>query len=318
MDIEHLIIVLGKRLNRNQLTDEGVSRVDALVDYLKVESNRQTAVAFCGGVTKGQSISEADAMHKYYLRLESQLSPSFTLGAMLLEQLSTNTVENIQNLASQMIETGLFVCGQSVKVTFISNDYHLQRIFEIQALMDEQGLLKVLIEKCSELGVNLKINRQLAAHVAVPYPHQNIQGQLFLLMDALTTYRVYLEGVSAGVFKRDLQRVRQQPERLSLDALAVAKLLVEKEIANRAAVETESVATAFVKQSGFQEGSVGPSSYLDIVGSLLPLLTHCIQQTPADTGIHKVREYLALLDTNLTLLNRYLDPESDHTPRWWR
>ncbi|WP_135457535.1 YdcF family protein [Vibrio echinoideorum] len=292
MSINHLLIVLGKRLNENKLTDEGISRVDALVEYLAEllveESNQQTAVAFCGGVIKGQTTSEADAMHRYFRTLESQREYPFSLVATLLEQSSTNTVENIQNLASEMIESGLFTRGQSLKVTFVSNDYHLQRIFEIQSLMDEQGLLKILVEKCSALGVELQIDRQLEAHVAVPYPHQNTQGQLFLLMDVLTTYRVYLEGVSAGTFKRDLELVRGEPERLSSEALIAVKELVEG------------------------------ASHFDIVDSLLPVLERCIQQTSVGTDIKKVREYLALLDTNLTLLNRYLDPESDLTHRWWR
>ncbi|CDU03354.1 conserved hypothetical protein [Vibrio coralliirubri] len=292
MSINHLLIVLGKRLNENKLTDEGISRVDALVEYLAEplveESNQQTAVAFCGGVTKRQTLSEADAMHQYFRELENQRKHPFSLGAILLELHSTNTVENIQNLASEMIKSGLFTRGQSVQVTFVSNDYHLQRIFEIQSLMDEQGLLKVLIEKCSALGVELQIDRRLDAHVAVPYPHQSAQGQLFLLMDVLTTYRVYLEGVCAGAFKRDLYSVRREPERQSLEALITAKELV------------------------------GRSSDFDIVKSLLPALERCIQKTSVGTDVKKVREYLALLDTNLTLLNRYLDPESDHTHRWWR
>ncbi|KAA8677728.1 YdcF family protein [Vibrio gigantis] len=288
MSINHLLIVLGKRLNENKLTDEGVSRVDALVEYLAVKANLKTAVAFCGGVTKGQTLSEADAMHQYFRNLENQREHSFPLGAMLLEQYSTNTVENIRNLASEMIASGLFTHGQSVQVTFVSNDYHLQRIFEIQSLMDEQGLLKVLVEKCSALGVELQIDRKLDAHVAVPYPHQSPQGQLFLLMDVLTTYRVYLEGVCAGVFERDLESVRREPERLSLEALIAVKELV------------------------------GHASHCEIVDSLLPVLERCIKQTSVGCDIKKVREYLALLDTNLTLLNRYLDPESDHTHRWWR
>ena len=292
MSIIHLLIVLGKRLNENKLTNEGISRVDALVEYLAgplaEESNQQTAVAFCGGVTQGQTLSEADVMHEYFRKVENQREYPFPIGAVLLEQHSTNTVENIQNLASEMIESGLFTRGQSVKVTFVSNDYHLQRIFEIQSLMDEQGLLKVLVEKCSALGVELQIDPQREAHVAVPYPHQTEQGQLFLLMDALTTYRVYLEGVSVGAFKRDLDSVRREPERLSLEALLAAKELV------------------------------GRSSHFDIVESLLPVLETCIQNTPVGIDIEKVREYLALLDTNLTLLNRYLDPELDHTHRWWR
>ncbi|MFS1859950.1 YdcF family protein [Vibrio lentus] len=288
MSINHLLIVLGKRLNENKLTDEGISRVDALVEYLMVGANQQTAVAFCGGVTQGQNTSEADAMHQYFRKLESQREAPFMLGAILLEQLSTNTVENIQNLASEMIASGLFTRGQSVKVTFVSNDYHLQRIFEIQSLMDEQGLLKVLVDRCSALGVDLQIDRQLEAHVAVPYPHQGPQGQLFLLMDVLTTYRVYLEGVVAGSFERDLESVRQEPERLSIGALVKAR------------------------------GWIEASPRFDIVDTLIPVLERCILQTPVGSDIEKAREYLAFLDTNLTFLNRYLDPEQDKTQRWWR
>ena len=292
MSINNLLIVLGKRLNENELTEEGISRVDALVKYLveslNLESHSSTAVAFCGGVTKGQSASEADAMHRYFRELESLREVPFSLGAILLEQHSINTVENIQNLAAEMIKSGLFTRGQSVKVTFVSNDYHLQRIFEIQQLMDEQGLLKVLVEKCLALGVELQIDRKLDAHVAAPYPHQTAQGNLFLLMDALTTYRVYLEGVCVGAFKRDLKVVRAEPERLSLEALEKAK------------------------------GSVGSLPHFSIVESLLPVLEGCIRGTPVCTDIKNVRQYLALLDTNLTFLNRLLDPESDHTRRWWR
>jgi len=99
---------------------------------------------------------------------------------------------------------------------------------------------------------------------------------------------VYLEGVCVGTFKRDLKMVRAEPERLSLEALAKAK------------------------------GSVGSSPQFSIVESLLPVLEGCIRGTPVCTDIKNVRQYLALLDTNLTFLNRLLDPESDHSHRWWR
>ncbi|MCW0469949.1 YdcF family protein [Vibrio chagasii] len=96
-----------------------------------------------------------------------------------MEQHSTNTVENIQNLAAEMIESGLFTRGQGVKITFVSNDYHLQRIFEIQTLMDEQGLLKVLVEKCSALGEPQIDHRNLEAHVAVPYLTKRLKVSCF-------------------------------------------------------------------------------------------------------------------------------------------
>ncbi|KAB0301747.1 YdcF family protein [Vibrio fortis] len=287
MSIKNLVVVLGKRLNKNELTAEGQGRVEAAIDYLVSRSNDEVAVAFCGGVTPGQTLSEAEVMYEYFLQLESQLESPLSIQARLLEKKSTNTIENIQNLALELIESGLFENGQQLNVIFVSNDYHLQRIFEIQSLMDAQGLLKVLEERCGQLGVSLNIERDIEQHVVVPYPHRTVQGQLFLLTDSLTTYRVYLEGTVAGRFDGQEQQTRKIPAQLGLDAIDKATQLSE-------------------------------SGQFSLLNSLLPLLLNCIEETPVGTDKEKVREYLALLDTNLTLLNRYLDPEQELDTRWWR
>lgn len=287
MSIKNLVVVLGKRLNKNELTAEGQGRVEAAIDYLASRSNDEVAIAFCGGVTPGQTLSEAEVMYEYFLQLESQLESPLSIQARLLEKKSTNTIENIQNLALELIESGLFENGQQLNVIFVSNDYHLQRIFEIQSLMDAQGLLKVLEERCGQLGVSLNIERDIEQHVVVPYPHRSVQGQLFLLTDSLTTYRVYLEGTVAGRFVGQEQQTRKIPAQLGLDAIDKATQLSE-------------------------------SGQFSLLNSLLPLLLNCIEETPVGTDKEKVREYLALLDTNLTLLNRYLDPEQDLDTRWWR
>ncbi len=287
MSIKNLVVVLGKRLNKNELTAEGQGRVEAAIDYLVSRSNDEVAIAFCGGVTPGQTLSEAEVMYEYFLQLESQLESPLSIQARLLEKKSTNTIENIQNLALELIESGLFENGQQLNVIFVSNDYHLQRIFEIQSLMDAQGLLKVLEERCGQLGVSLNIERDIEQHVVVPYPHRSVQGQLFLLTDSLTTYRVYLEGTVAGRFVGQEQQTRKIPAQLGLDAIDKATQLSE-------------------------------SGQFSLLISLLPLLLNCIEETPVGTDKEKVREYLALLDTNLTLLNRYLDPEQDLDTRWWR
>lgn len=287
MSIKNLVVVLGKRLNKNELTAEGQGRVEAAIDYLASRSNDEVAIAFCGGVTPGQTLSEAEVMYEYFLQLESQLESPLSIQARLLEKKSTNTIENIHNLALELIESGLFENGQQLNVIFVSNDYHLQRIFEIQSLMDAQGLLKVLEERCGQLGVSLNIERDIDQHVVVPYPHTTVQGQLFLLIDSLTTYRVYLEGTVAGRFVGQEQQTRKIPAQLGLEAIDKATQLSE-------------------------------SDQFSLLDLLLPLLHNCIEETPVGTDKEKVREYLALLDTNLTLLNRYLDPEQDLDTRWWR
>ena len=287
MSIKNLVVILGKRLNKNELTAEGRSRVEAAIDYLASRSNDKVAVAFCGGVTPGQTLSEAEVMYEYFLQLESQLESPLSIQARLLEKKSTNTIENIHNLALELIESGLLENSQQLNVVFVSNDYHVQRIFEGQSLMDEQGLLKVLEERCGQLGVALKIDRNIEQHVVVAYPHTTVQAQLFLLIDSLTTYRVYLEGIVAGRFVGQQEQTRKAPAQLGLEA-------IDKAV------------------------QISATAQFSLLHSLLPLLQNCIRQTPVGTDKEKVREYLALLDTNLTLLNRYLDPEQDLDTRWWR
>ncbi|MEZ8824483.1 YdcF family protein [Vibrio amylolyticus] len=286
MIIDRVVILLGKRLQNNALTLEGKSRVDALLDFLPKQNVSNTALLFCGGLTKGQNISESQSMYDYFLLNEK--STDFPESHILLEQNSTSTVENIQHGSAALLESGLLSERGPLEVVFVSNDYHLDRIFEIQTLMDEQGLLGVLRARCLEQGVNLKISYQLSDHVCVDYPHSGFQSELFLKVEALTTYRVYLEGVVAGVFKRELSSVREAPLRIAMQALTGIEDLL--------------------KQS---------SDYELLVG-LMDVLEKSITETVPDLPIKKVREYLAVLDTNLTLLNRYLDPESQLETRWWR
>ncbi|MDN3685627.1 ElyC/SanA/YdcF family protein [Vibrio sinaloensis] len=58
---------------------------------------------------------------------------------ILLEDASTNTMENFTNVANILLEKGI---RGPVNISFVSNDYHLERLFQIQSLLDEQGLLK--------------------------------------------------------------------------------------------------------------------------------------------------------------------------------
>ncbi|MCU8297239.1 YdcF family protein [Vibrio vulnificus] len=224
MEEKRLVIVLGKRLFKNALTPEGVSRVDALVEAMasgQIEPGSR--IAFCGGVTQGQARSEANAMFDYFQQCCLAKNLTFSAQNILLEERSTSTVENIFEVSRLLIQRGQCSEGSVLKVTFVSNDYHLKRIFEIQQLMDEQGLLRVLRERCAQHGVHLDIRHDLEAHVSVPYPNVGGEAQLFLLIDELTTYRVYLEGVVRGVFQRPLKEVRRIPYQKAQDALSAIR-----------------------------------------------------------------------------------------------
>ncbi|MBN8139537.1 YdcF family protein [Vibrio vulnificus] len=229
MEEKRLVIVLGKRLFKNALTPEGVSRVDALVEAMasgKIEP--ESRIAFCGGITQGQTRSEAIAMFDYFQQRCHANNLAFSAQNILLEERSTSTVENIFEVSRLLNQSGQCSAGSVLKVTFVSNDYHLKRIFEIQQLMDEQGLLRVLRERCAQHGVHLDIHHDLEAHVSVPYPNVGGEAQLFLLIDELTTYRVYLEGVARGVFQRPLKEVRRIPYQKAQDALSAIRSVLSQ------------------------------------------------------------------------------------------
>lgn len=221
MNIRNVVIVLGKRLIGNALTAEGKSRVEALPKLLSSYDLNETVLLFCGGVTPGQTISEAMAMRDYFKQLPS--AKMLDDSNIILESDSQNTVQNIQNAALKLKQLGL--ADQRVEVTLVSNDYHLKRIFEIQSLMDEQGLLRTLKQHCASSGLNLHIDQDIDQHCSVMYPYQGLYAQAFLLIDELTTYRVYLEGVVNKAFDRPLDDVRYLPEKLALHALSLLEAL---------------------------------------------------------------------------------------------
>ncbi|MGF1748265.1 YdcF family protein [Vibrio cionasavignyae] len=276
---EQLVIVLGKRLYDDQLTLEGISRVDALIKYVLENDCSKTIIAFCGGTTGNQVVSESQAMYQYFC----QRLPKYEmvrLGKVLLEDKSTNTIENIQHLSQVVINSGLILPGSSIPVRLISNDYHLSRLIDIQTYLDEQGLLKLLVTRCQVHGLTVLISYDINHHVAVPYPYQTPQGLAFLAVDELTTYRVYLEGVMNHVFERPLTDVREMPLKIARKALS------------------------HLKQYGRHHND-------KLVLMSIEILNSAIKSTPPECSSHILRHNLAQLDTALTMLNRYLDPEND-------
>ncbi|GAL32302.1 hypothetical protein JCM19240_5733 [Vibrio maritimus] len=279
-EFDNLLIVLGKRLNQDSLTPEGVSRVEALAEIVKHQNMSNTIVAFCGGITEGQSRSEAEAMLEHFQRLVTE-SDIQGIGAILVEDASTNTVENIQLLAKELTESGIVPPGsRPIKVTLLSNDYHLYRVFTVQRLLEQQGLLKYLVQCCQQAGLAIKLSYEPRQHVFVPYPHEEIQGRLFVLFDRLTIYRVYLQGVVAGVFSEPPSELATEPYRIALVSLDA----LEKQIDN-----SSGLFTPLYEQ--------------------LPIIRELIEATVHLTDGKPLVHPLTKLDKLLTHLNRYLDPE---------
>ncbi|KUH61042.1 hypothetical protein ABK16_16440 [Vibrio parahaemolyticus] len=278
MKLGNVVIVLGKRLVNNQLSAEGISRVEALAAKIREMPMENTALVFCGGKTQGQRISEADAMYAYFQTLNTSLAKPFPTSQILLENRSLNTFENMRNAAKVLCESGLFPLPSqaAVEVILLSNAYHLERILEIQTLMDEQGLLRVLKSQCASVGLDLHISLDIQKHISVPYPHQGPLAEAFLLLDELTTYRVYLEGVKSGAFQRDLTSVRAQP------------LLRAKQAINQLrALPLE----------------------MDVLQQIAEM-KKAIEMTAFDESVATAERALEVFHPILTALNRRLDPES--------
>lgn len=227
-EFDNLLIVLGKRLNQDTLTPEGISRVEALAEIVKNQDMSTTIVAFCGGITAGQSQSEAIAMvsHFHTLVREADIKG---IGAILVEDASTNTVENIQLLAKKLTESGIVTdSSRPINVTLLSNDYHLYRVFTVQRLLNQQGLLKYLIECCKQAGLSIQLSHEPSQHVFVPYPNQSTAGRIFTLFDQLTIYRVYLQGVVAGVFSAPIAELVTEPLHIALASLEELEVLAQR------------------------------------------------------------------------------------------
>lgn len=288
-EFDNLLIVLGKRLSQDTLTPEGASRVEALVDIVGSQNMSSTIVAFCGGITEGQSRSEASAMLAYFDTLISDVD-KHGIGAILIEDASTNTVENIQLLARELVNSGLVQHGsRPINVTLLSNDYHLFRVFTIQRLMDQQGLLKYLIRCCERSGLAINLSYDSRQHVLVPYPHQDVRGRLFAQFDRLTIFRVYLEGAVAQVFSEPLSELVEGPLRIALASLVEMEILVEKD------------------KAAFQP-----------LNEQLPIIRRLIEMASDTSDLSLLKAYLEQLDTLLTCLNRYLDPEQLSFRNWQR
>lgn len=277
MKLNKVVIILGKRLVHDQLSAEGRSRVEALLNVLNEFCFETTALVFCGGVTQGQTVSEADAMYRYFCQLAKARGIDFPEQQVIIENRSLNTVQNMQNAAAELLRSGLCEAGETIEVTLLSNDYHLERIIEIQTLMDEQGLLRVLKSRCADMEVKLNIPLDLSHHVSVPYPNTGVLADAFLLFDELTTYRVYLEGVKRGAFERDLAEVRAKPLAIGLGAIEKLHALdLEPEV----------------------RGQIAD-------------MKKAIEMTAFDDSVVAAEQALAVFHPILTALNLQLDPEAN-------
>ncbi|ROV59646.1 YdcF family protein [Vibrio ponticus] len=210
-NVSEVVLVLGKRLKDDKLTLEGQSRVAMLASTLSEVTQRDPiAIVFCGGTQSDQSVSEADAMRHYFEHNFATQSKRLCYAAVLVEDQSTTTVENLLNALKTLIESQLCAVEGTFRIKLVSNDYHIARILEVETLLPEQGLIGQCQRAAKKAGLTLDIPLERNWHASAQYPYRCESSQAFLLVDQLTTYRVYLEGVVNHAYERPLESVREE------------------------------------------------------------------------------------------------------------
>ncbi|NAX19694.1 YdcF family protein [Vibrio sp. V39_P1S14PM300] len=284
--IDRLVIVLGKRLVGNQLTPEGEARIGAAFEALSHCDVDRTVLAICGGYSDSQTQSESAAMKMRFESLCLETGWDFPPAQVVIEQRSTNTIENMTCMAQTLLSSGVVNASQTIAVTLVSTDYHLKRILMVEKQMPEQGLLRLLIKRCAQHGLHLDISPSQAQHVSAPYPYAGERGQLFALVDQLTLYRVFLEGYQNRCFRDNVTNRHQAVFYQTRDTL--------QSVSDRL---NDAQAPALVSVAG-------------LLGEMMML-------TKPPLRPESVSDALMVFDHNLTLLNRWCDPEQGHVGRWW-
>jgi len=240
----------------------------------------------------GQKVPEAMAMFAEYRKRRERLPNTLVTGPHFFDTTSGNSIQNIQNIGRELIESGLAQKGDHLNVNLASTDYHVERIIKIQQQMNEQGLLRVLEKTGQRLGIKIEIQRNMDAHVAAPFPYRTDLGRIYVEVDRLTIYRVYLEGVVKSAFKRELSRVRSQPRKEAVQAI-------------------DSIRSTVARKKAFGKRRS------QFILSSVSVIESIIDKTSATAEKSDVASLLVLYDRTLTMLNRYVDPEGSIEGQWW-
>jgi uncharacterized SAM-binding protein YcdF (DUF218 family) len=115
------MIILGAKLNRDQLSLTLKNRMDVALTYLR--NNPSTQVIVSGGQGADELISEAEAMKSYLIQNQIEASRIQT------EAESTSTFENIK-FSKKLL--------QGEQIVLVSNDFHVLRA---KLIANRQGLV---------------------------------------------------------------------------------------------------------------------------------------------------------------------------------
>ena len=122
-DIDNMdyVVVLGYQLQNNEMSDTLKYRLDKAYEY--AIENKNSKLVLCGGITRENTISEASVMKSYLTNLGLDET------RILIEDKSTDTIENIQN--------SLVYIRKDANILVLSSNYHVTRA---KMICDRVGL----------------------------------------------------------------------------------------------------------------------------------------------------------------------------------
>lgn len=105
------LIVLGHKLHNNKPDDVLKNRLRKALKY--IDSNESCTIILSGGITKDNTISEAEVMKTYLIK------NGVNSNRIILEDKSIDTIENIKNCKKYI--------DKNAKIVVLSSSYHTLR-----------------------------------------------------------------------------------------------------------------------------------------------------------------------------------------------
>lgn len=105
------VLVLGYQLDHDQMSETLRLRLDKAYQY--ASNNPQSQLILCGGITRENTISEAQVMQDYLIQ------KGLDQKRIIIEDQSTDTIENITN--------SLQYIDNDANILVISSNYHVYR-----------------------------------------------------------------------------------------------------------------------------------------------------------------------------------------------
>lgn len=137
----HIVVVFGKRLIRDQVSVEYAKRIITLVKQLANGSLEPHIVCFTGGRAPNGQVSEAAAGYAFFRSVCEESGVNVDDYSYLLEEKSSNTVQNIQNIISNLRRRCNPEALTNCHFTLVSSDYHLIRLQEVHRLCVQESAL---------------------------------------------------------------------------------------------------------------------------------------------------------------------------------